>query len=214
MTTPVQTPNTATTTKPERSSKRTARKAPLGWLPWLLLLLLALLIAGIVAALLASRDDNSSSSTRSTTSSASTLGAVAAGALVGGGGAAAADAATASGSATGTREAGTAGTVLFAEGGATLDANAQRVIAQAVTNLRRAGVRSVEVIGYTDVVAGQPVNAPLSQQRADAVAAQLKKSLPGVTVTTSAQGEADPIAPNSTEQGRQQNRRAAIVARG
>lgn len=41
----VATPNEATTTRPERSSARVARKAPLGWLPWLLLGLLALLLA-------------------------------------------------------------------------------------------------------------------------------------------------------------------------
>lgn len=41
----VATPNDATVTRPERSSKRVAHKSPLGWLPWLLLGLLALLLA-------------------------------------------------------------------------------------------------------------------------------------------------------------------------
>lgn len=35
-----------------------------------------------------------------------------------------------------------------------------------------------------------------------------------MTVTPSAKGQADPVAPNSTRQGRAQNRRAAIVAIG
>jgi hypothetical protein len=55
--TPTPTPNTATTTRPERSSKRTARKAPLGWLPWALLGLLALLVAATLLVINAVDDD-------------------------------------------------------------------------------------------------------------------------------------------------------------
>jgi outer membrane protein OmpA-like peptidoglycan-associated protein len=221
---PVQTPNRATTTNPQRSSKRIAHKAPLGWLPWLALLLIALLLAGAIAALLALRDDDDSATPSSTASKAGTssgassgtspvtstqLTAVAAAALVGGGGAsptgATADALK--------REAGTAGTVLFASDSAAIDTSGMRVIAAAASGLEKAGIKTVEVVGYTDVIAGQPVNATLSQQRADAVAEALQALLPGLTVTTSAKGETDPIAPNTTEQGRQQNRRAAILAR-
>jgi outer membrane protein OmpA-like peptidoglycan-associated protein len=221
MTAPVETPNAATTTRPERSSTRVAHKAPLGWLPWLALLLLALLIAGIVIALLAARDDSSSdSSSRSSssssasssgTSSGSKLAAVTTGALVGGAGVAAADAPASSGSAA---VAGLAGTVLFAEDSAALDADAQRVITTAAQHLKSAGITQVEVQGYTDVVAGQPVNQQLSEQRADAVATALRDALPGVSITPRGLGEKDPVATNSTDQGRQQNRRVAIVARG
>ncbi len=45
MSQPVQTPNPATSTRPERSSQRVARNKPLGWLPWLLLLALIALAA-------------------------------------------------------------------------------------------------------------------------------------------------------------------------
>ena len=48
MATPTPTPNSATTTRPERSSKRTAHTSPLGWLPWALLGLLALLVAAVL----------------------------------------------------------------------------------------------------------------------------------------------------------------------
>ena len=57
MPTPTDTPNTATTTRPERSSKRAARKAPLGWLPWALLGLLALLAAATFLLINAVDDD-------------------------------------------------------------------------------------------------------------------------------------------------------------
>lgn len=62
------------------------------------------------------------------------------------------------------------------------------------------------------MVAGTPVNVPLSQQRTAAVASALRTMLPGVTVAPSGKGQAAPVAPNSTPQGRAQNRCAAIVA--
>lgn len=135
-------------------------------------------------------------------------------ALVGGGAVAAGPASAQTTALTGTRESGTAGTVLFPQGSAEIDAEGQKVIAAAVTGLRAAGARTVTVNGNTDVIAGDPTNDPLAQQRADAVAAALRTQLPGVTVTTAAFGQDRPIASNDTADGRQQNRRAAIVATG
>lgn len=241
MTTPQITPNPATRTRPTRSSQRVAHKKPLGWLPWLLLLLLLLLLA-LVGYAVSQADDNSDVAAQpastaaanpdpNTTTSGGGAGAgagaasgaagnavaaAAAGALVGGAGIppSAAKAGTAAGGSGGARAAGTAGTVLFAEGSAAIDANGKKVIATAAVNLKRAGASKVAVIGYTDVVAGAPVNGPLSQQRADAVASTLRADLPGLAVTSSAKGQSEPIAPNGTPQGRQQNRRAAIIAQG
>ena len=47
---PQKTPNPGTRTDPNRSSRRVAHKAPLGWLPWarLGLLLLVLVIVGVL----------------------------------------------------------------------------------------------------------------------------------------------------------------------
>ena len=240
MTTPRTTPNPATSTRPTRSSERVAHKKPLGWLPWLLLLLLLLLLALVAYGVSEANEKSSLASqpkpTASTTPDASgntsasgnngavsgagagpaaAVTAAAAGALVGGAGVhpTAADVAASAG-AGGKRSPGTAGTVLFAEGSAAIDRNGKTVIDTAAANLKRAGATKAEVIGYTDVVAGAPVNGPLSKQRADAVAAVLRAELPAVAVTTSAKGQDEPIASNSTAQGRQQNRRAAIVAQG
>ncbi len=240
MTTPRDIPNPATRTVPTRSSQRVAHKKPLRWLPWAVLLLLAALIALVIyaateanesktAAVPAPAATPASSSAAAaapapapaaTTNPAGSGGAfdqavAASGALVGGGGTAPAAANTGNGSAvTARRTAGTAGTVLFAEGSAAIDNNGQQVITTAAANLKRAHATQVDVFGYTDVIAGTPVNAPLSKQRAAAVAVALRALLPGVTVTPSAKGQADPIAPNSTRQGRAQNRRAAIVGTG
>lgn len=109
---------------------------------------------------------------------------------------------------------GTAGTVLFAEGDATPDADGRQVVTAAAQSVRASGAKRVEVRGYTDVVAGAPINAPLSQQRADNVAQALRPLLPGVAVTTVGKADADPVASNDTSEGRQQNRRTAIVATG
>jgi len=278
MTEPTRTPNPATSSHPERSSRRVAHKSPLAWLPLALLLLLLLLLALIVFAIAAANDDdgkgrrtvtapgpsatsgpaNGGGATPSgaaaptggaptagaptagapTTGGAPTGGAPAGGtagsgaaalrgplkgALVGGAGLAPAAAGSTGGAAgtaggttaTGAQAPGSAGTVLFAEGSSAIDSNGQKVIRAAATALKAAGAHTVEVIGYTDVVAGQPVNEALSAKRGRAVAAALRTELgSGVTVTSSGRGEQDPAASNGTRKGRQQNRRAAILDRG
>ena len=57
MSEPTRTPNPATDSRPDRSSKRVAHKKPLVFLPWLLLALLALLIAAIFLVINAIDDD-------------------------------------------------------------------------------------------------------------------------------------------------------------
>lgn len=244
MTDPRDTLNPATITRPERSSKRVARKKPLAWLPWALLASLALLLLLIFLVINAVDDDgpdgpagdslgqvdgsdgsgvngeNESGPDANTDGSgqpgqpqqpAGDFSGLTAASLVGGAGVQAAPVAAAS---TAKRDLGTAGTVLFAEGSADLDGNANKVIASAVQALRSAGATRVTVYGCTDIVAGEQVNDPLSQERADAVARALKSALPGIVVTTQARGQDSPVATNATEEGRQQNRRAAIVATG
>ncbi len=277
MTEPTRTPNPATSSHPERSSRRVAHKSPLAWLPLALLLLLLLLLALIVFAIAAANDDDGKgrrtvtapgpsatsgpangggatpSGAAAPTGGAPTAGAPTAGAptagaptggapaggtagsgaaalrgplkgaLVGGAGLAPAAAGSTGGAAgtaggttaTGAQAPGSAGTVLFAEGSSAIDSNGQKVIRAAAAALKAAGAHTVEVIGYTDVVAGQPVNEALSAKRGRAVAAALRTELgSGVTVTSSGRGEQDPAASNGTRKGRQQNRRAAILDRG
>jgi outer membrane protein OmpA-like peptidoglycan-associated protein len=109
---------------------------------------------------------------------------------------------------------GTTGVVLFAEGSAEIDDAGRQVVEQSAQTLREAGAQRIEVVGHTDQLAGDPVNAPLSQERADNVAAALSELLPGVEITTSSQAADQPVASNEAEEGRQLNRRAEILARG
>lgn len=67
------------------------------------------------------------------------------------------------------------------------------------------------MIGYTDNTGSSQHNVDLSGRRAASVAAAIKRLLPpGVTLATSGKGEAAPVAPNETPQGRALNRRVSI----
>lgn len=253
------TPNPGTVERPERSSRRVARKSPLGWLPWALLGALAALLALTFLLVNAVDDDGpegsagdslgqvsaedgdsavgtdgegsesgagqdgqaggteGSAGTGTGTGSGSggeDLASLSQSALVGGGSVQPGPAAQVPGAQALAQQAGTAGTVLFAEGSAEIDPAGQQVIAAAVTGLRDSGATTVEVVGHTDVVAGDPVNDTLSQERADNVAAALRSQLPGVQISTAARSADEPVASNDDETGRQLNRRAVITARG
>ena len=66
--------------------------------------------------------------------------------------------------------------------------------------------------GYTDNTGSQATNIALSQKRADAVAAMLKKlgAAASAIVEAEGYGPAWPVADNATPEGRAQNRRVAV----
>ncbi len=79
---------------------------------------------------------------------------------------------------------------------------AQRVI--------RSG-ESVQITGHTDNNGRESDNMILGQKRADQIRSILMKSgVPEDQVSTSSQGEVQPVAPNRTAAGRHQNRRAEV----
>ncbi len=70
----------------------------------------------------------------------------------------------------------------------------------------------LEVQGHTDATGDTTYNDHLGDQRAEAVRKFLSKQ--GVALSrmaTISYGEAEPVAPNNTREGRAQNRRVAIV---
>lgn len=72
--------------------------------------------------------------------------------------------------------------------------------------------RGVLVEGFTDNIGSEDYNKQLGQRRADAIAQELQTN--GISperITTRGIGEALPIVPNDTAEGRQQNRRAVIT---
>jgi OOP family OmpA-OmpF porin len=70
---------------------------------------------------------------------------------------------------------------------------------------------SVRVTGYTDNVGTPAYNLRLSQRRARAVSAILRAQLPPGWVVSTGKGWADPVAANTTDANRQQNRRVTIT---
>jgi outer membrane protein OmpA-like peptidoglycan-associated protein len=70
----------------------------------------------------------------------------------------------------------------------------------------------VVVNGYTDNVGSANSNMRLSQERADAVKADLVAlGIPADRISAQGLGEQDPIADNDTADGRRSNRRVSVA---
>jgi len=73
----------------------------------------------------------------------------------------------------------------------------------------------VQVEGYTDSIGSDEYNLKLSEERADGVRDYLvAQSVSDQSVTAKGFGKSDPIADNSTDSGRAQNRRVELVVSG
>lgn len=84
-----------------------------------------------------------------------------------------------------------------------------RAIAQA---LSEAHGREISIEGHTDSLGTAQYNQRLSENRARAVAGELVSSgVPRRDLSLRGKGERDPIASNSSEAGRQRNRRVEII---
>ncbi|KOC88342.1 OmpA family lipoprotein [Winslowiella iniecta] len=71
---------------------------------------------------------------------------------------------------------------------------------------------AVNIIGYTDSTGTRALNMKLSQQRADSVGSSLiTQGVAANRIRTSGMGPDNPIASNSTEDGKAQNRRVEIT---
>ena len=105
--------------------------------------------------------------------------------------------------------------ILFDAGKSTIRPDAEARLKQVVASVKkRYNNGEVRVYGYTDAQGSTAANKELAQQRADGVKTWLQNNgIDAGKVSVNAIGEAKPVASNSTEQGRQQNRRVEIVAR-
>lgn len=109
------------------------------------------------------------------------------------------------------------GTVLFDSGKAIIKDDAKAIISKLGDVLRQYRGYKIEVIGHTDNVpngknSDYPTNELLSSARAIAVATFLAedKEIGWSDIYFSGRGEHEPIADNSTPEGRKQNRRVEI----
>lgn len=98
--------------------------------------------------------------------------------------------------------------ILFTFGSAKLSAAAAKRIGELVTKVPRAA--AVRVTGHTDDVGSDAANQVLSEQRAQAVAAAVAGTRPDLVLKVQGRGESAPVSPNSTPEGREDNRRVEI----
>ncbi|KAB7732125.1 OmpA family protein [Rudanella paleaurantiibacter] len=81
-----------------------------------------------------------------------------------------------------------------------------------VTTMNENPKLAIELAGHTDNVGSNETNLKLSQDRADAVREYfIGKGIEPDRVGSKGYGESKPVAPNDTDEGRQQNRRVEFV---
>ena len=100
----------------------------------------------------------------------------------------------------------------FATAKATIEADSEQTLNEIVKLLETSPDLKLRVEGYTDNVGQAVANQALSEKRAQAVVAWLTSH--GVAATRLAAkglGQANPVADNSTEDGRAKNRRVELV---
>jgi outer membrane protein OmpA-like peptidoglycan-associated protein len=79
-------------------------------------------------------------------------------------------------------------------------------------SLQRYPNSSLTIVGHTDSVGTDSYNQSLSERRARSASAYLQsKGIAASRLTAVGRGETEPIASNSTEEGRQRNRRVEVA---
>lgn len=102
--------------------------------------------------------------------------------------------------------------ILFATNKADLSTTAKNSLAQFAKVLNNNKTCDVSIIGHTDNTGNDGINQPLSVSRANSVANYIKNC--GVSSSQiksiEGQGSSNPVADNSTADGRKQNRRVEV----
>ncbi|MFE4262760.1 OmpA family protein [Streptomyces sp. NPDC056883] len=103
--------------------------------------------------------------------------------------------------------------VMFPEDSAIFNAQAAARIQAIAQEINSQKATTVRVFGFTDDQGSYEHGKELSKKRADAVQAELAKTVtnPGVTFDVRGYSEDYPIADNGTEEGRKKNRRVEIT---
>jgi outer membrane protein OmpA-like peptidoglycan-associated protein len=101
--------------------------------------------------------------------------------------------------------------LLFDTGSATLQPASQEQLTNIAEILKAYPQVKIDIGGYTDNTGDPAANLQLSQQRADSVMAQLTQlGVDPSRMTAKGYGEENAVADNSTEEGRQKNRRISL----
>lgn len=103
--------------------------------------------------------------------------------------------------------------VLFDTNSSDLDGESEQILDQVAQEIDDASSSVVKIDGHTDDTGDDSINIPLSKDRAEAVESALDSLITreSVSFEIDGHGSADPIADNSTEDGRERNRRVSVT---
>ncbi len=102
--------------------------------------------------------------------------------------------------------------ILFDTGKSDLKDAARTNIQNLAASMKNNPETNIMIIGHTDAVGSDDYNMGLSQQRANSVRDfALSQGISSNRLSTVGKGEAEPIADNTNESGKAQNRRVEIV---
>ncbi|PST84011.1 hypothetical protein C7T94_04540 [Pedobacter yulinensis] len=102
--------------------------------------------------------------------------------------------------------------ILFDFDKSTLKDNAKTNIQSLASSLNKYPGTDIRIIGHTDSIGSASYNQSLSERRAAAVKSYaVSQGVPSSRLQTIGKGKTEPIADNSSENGRAQNRRVEVV---
>ncbi|HKR03329.1 MAG TPA: OmpA family protein [Bacteroidia bacterium] len=102
--------------------------------------------------------------------------------------------------------------ILFETNSSTLSAQSQDALSKFSQSLQNNAETKIVISGHTDNTGTDAINEPLSGKRAESVANYLiSKGVSRDRMTTVGNGSKQPVADNSTDEGRTKNRRVEIV---
>src|SRR5690606_24937259 len=102
--------------------------------------------------------------------------------------------------------------LLFDFDSAELRPEARQQLRTLAENLQEYPNTDLVIVGHTDAVGSDEYNLGLSRRRANSAAQYLRsQGVAADRITTVGKGESEPIADNSTDYGRQQNRRVEVA---
>ncbi len=101
--------------------------------------------------------------------------------------------------------------ILFETGKSDLKPAAKKNLTEMATIMKKYPENVLMIKGYTDNTGSEKTNEALSQKRAEAVKTHLtSQGFPANVVSTQGMGPSNPVADNSSADGRKQNRRVEI----
>jgi len=102
--------------------------------------------------------------------------------------------------------------LLFAYDSDVIQPTAQANFNALATSLKKYPESELLIVGHTDATGDDSYNQRLSERRANAAAAYLEtQGIARARIRTSGKGEAEPVATNDTDPGRQLNRRVEVA---